>query len=42
MMIDSEGMPHDFCTTFRNSYSVAEKVKVWVDGIIESHSKETS
>lgn len=42
MRVDSEGMPHDFCTTLRNSHSVAGKVKGWVDGIIEAHSKEIS
>ncbi|KAF6237577.1 hypothetical protein HO173_004467 [Letharia columbiana] len=42
MMVDNEGMPHDFCTTLRNSHSVAGKVKGWVDGIIEAHSKEIS
>ena len=42
MRVDDEGMPHDFCTTLRNSYSVAGKVKDWVDGIIEAHSKEIS
>ena len=39
MRFDEEGMPHDFCTTLRNSYSVAGKVKGWVDGIIETHNK---
>ena len=42
MRVDNEGMPHDFCTTLRNSYSVAGKVKDWVDGIIEAHRKEIS
>lgn len=42
MRVDEEGMPHDFCTTLRNSYSIASKVKDWVDGIIEAHSKEIS
>ncbi|CAF9940595.1 MAG: hypothetical protein ALECFALPRED_008767 [Alectoria fallacina] len=42
MRVDKEGMPHDFCTTLRNSYSIAGKVKDWVDGIIEAHSKEIS
>lgn len=42
MLIDKEGMPHDFCTTIRNSNSVADKVKMWVDGIIEAHKKEIS
>ena len=42
MMVDNEGMPHDFCTTLRNSHSVADKVKHWVDGIIDAHSKEIS
>lgn len=42
MRVDTEGMPHDFCTTLRNSYSVAGKVKDWVDGIIEAHNKEIS
>ncbi len=37
MLIDDEKIPHDFCTTIRNSNIVAEKVKSWVDGIIESH-----
>ena len=40
MRLDDEGMPHDFCTTLRNSHSVAGKVKDWVDGIIEAHSTE--
>ena len=39
MRFDKEGMPHDFCTTLRNSHSVASKVKEWVDGIIETHNK---
>ena len=39
MRVDTEGMPHDFCTTLRYSHSVADKVKDWVDGIIETHSK---
>ena len=42
MRFDKEGMPHDFCTTLRNSHSVAGKVKEWVDGIIETHDKEIS
>ena len=42
MRFDQEGMPHDFCTTLRNSHSVAGKVKEWVDGIIETHNKEIS
>ena len=42
MLFDKEGMPHDFCTSLRNSHSVADKVKDWVGGIIEAHSKEIS
>ena len=42
MIFDKEGMPHDFCTGLRNSHSVAGKVKDWVGGIIEAHSKEIS
>ena len=42
MRVDEEGMPHDFCTTLQNSYSVASKVHHWVDGIIEAHRKEIS
>lgn len=42
MRFDEEGMPHDFCTSQRNSYSVASKVGGWIDGIIEAHSKEIS
>lgn len=42
MQVDKEGMPHDFCTTLRNSYSMAGKVKDWVNGIIEAHRKEIS
>ena len=42
MQVDNEGMPHDFCTTFRNSHSVAGKVNGWVDDIIEAHSKVIS
>ena len=42
MRVDKEGMPHDFCTTLCNSYSVADKVKDWVNDIVESHSKEIS
>ena len=42
MLFDEEGMPHDFCTSLRNSHSVAGKVKDWVGGIIEAHSKEIS
>ena len=37
MLIDRDGIPHDFCTTYRNSNTVAHKAKLWVDGIIESH-----
>ncbi|KAL6713953.1 hypothetical protein ACLMJK_008447 [Lecanora helva] len=37
MEIDNEGIPHDFCTTIRNSETIANKAKSWVDGIIESH-----
>lgn len=42
MRVDNEGMPHDFCTTLRYSYSVATKVQHWVHGIIEAHRKEIS
>ena len=42
MEIDTEGIPHDFCTTIRNSEIIADKVKFWVDGIIESHRTAVS
>ncbi|KAM0797839.1 hypothetical protein BDR22DRAFT_823910 [Usnea florida] len=42
MMVDKEGMPHDFCTTLCNSYSVASKVNDWVHDIVDSHSKQIS
>ena len=42
MYKDEEGIPHDFCTTLKNSDKIAGKVKLWVDRIIESHKKEIS
>lgn len=42
MRVDKEGMPHDFCTTLSNSYSVAGKVNDWVHDIVASHSKQIS
>ena len=42
MLIDDKGIPHDFCTSIRNSNIVAEKVKSWVDGIIKSHNDTMS
>ena len=42
MRVDKEGMPHDFCTTLCNSYSVASKVNDWVHHIVASHSKQIS
>lgn len=42
MRVDKEGMPHDFCTTLCNSYSVAGKVNDWVHDIVDSHSKQIS
>jgi len=42
MEFAEKGIPHDFCTTIRNSNTVASQVKLWVDGIIEAHKNEIS
>lgn len=42
MEFAEKGIPHDFCTTIRNSHTVAGQVQQWVDGIIEAHKSETS
>lgn len=42
MKLAEKGIPHDFCTTIHNSNTVASQVKLWVDGIIEAHTKEIS
>ncbi len=42
MKFAEKGIPHDFCTTIRNSNAVAGQVHLWVDDIIEAHMKEIS
>ncbi|MCJ1468623.1 hypothetical protein MMC07_007252 [Pseudocyphellaria aurata] len=39
MFIDKDGIPHAFC--LKHSETVAEKVKGWVDQIVEKHRIET-
>lgn len=39
MKVDKQHIPHDFCTTLKNSNYMAGQVNDWIDGIINAHDK---